>query len=298
MSPVEIRHPRADEAEAAVEVLNEHSRRLCGTDDMTAAELEEGWRAPEVVFPDDILVAEADGRLVGYADVIPHGESAWLDVRGTDPAVYRPLIDAIAERAGAHETAHVRGWAPEQDSDLHEAYEQAGFRPFRHSFRMEIDLAGELNEPTWPDGFTVRSFRAGDERAAYEAHMDSFADTWGFTHDPYETWAHWNLGEYFQPVHWFFVETGGDVAAIALCRERESQPGLGWVDILGVRPAYRRRGLAIALLHHVFRHFAGLGLSRVGLGVDAENPTGAVRLYERAGMHVARRDIRFERVTG
>jgi hypothetical protein len=29
------------------------------------------------------------------------------------------------------------------------------------------------------------------------------------------------------------------------------------------------------------------GQPRVGLGVDAQNPTGATRLYERAGMHVA-----------
>jgi mycothiol synthase len=75
-----------------------------------------------------------------------------------------------------------------------------------------------------------------------------------------------------------------------------TEPDLGFVRILGVKPEYRRRGLALALLKHVFRHFADLGLKRVGLGVDAENPTGAVRLYERAGMHVARRDIRYERV--
>lgn len=252
MNSVEIRHPRADEAEAAAEVLNEHSRRLYGTDDMTAAELEEGWRAPEVVFPDDMLVAEAE----------------------------------------------VRGWAPDQDGELQEAYEQAGFRSFRHSFRMEIDLAGELHEPAWPDGFTVRGFQEGDEHAAYEAHMDSFADTWGFTYDLYETWAHWYMGEAFQPEHWFLVEEGEQVAAVALCQISETEPDLGWVRIIGVRPAYRRRGLAIALLEHVFAHFARLGLKTLGLGVDAENPTGAVRLYERAGMHVARRDIRFERVSG
>jgi mycothiol synthase len=245
-----------------------------------------------------VLVAEVEGRLVGYADVIPHGETAWLDVRGTDSRSYDPLLEAIARRADTLGRDNVRGWAPEIDRDLQEAYDRAGFRPFRHSFRMEIELGEDLPPPEWPDGFSVRPFREGDERAAWEVQQDSFADTWGFTPAPFETWAHWNMGEYFQPAHWFFVETGDEVAAIALCREPESEPGLGWVNILGVRPAYRRRGLAIALLQHVFEHFARLGLKAVGLGVDAENPTGAVRLYERAGMHVARRDIRFERVTG
>jgi mycothiol synthase len=72
----------------------------------------------------------------------------------------------------------------------------------------------------------------------------------------------------------------------------------GWVRILGVLPAFRRRGLALALLQHVFRHFADLGMKRVGLGVDAENPTGAVALYERAGMHVVRRNVTYERLPG
>lgn len=298
MSSILVRSVREDEVEATAEVLNEHSRRLYGTADTTPAELREDWSAPEVDFPDNVLVAEVEGRLVGYADVIPHGETAWLDVRGTDSRSYDPLLDAIARRADTLGRDHVRGWAPEIDRDLQEAYDRAGFRPFRHSFRMEIELGGDLSPPEWPDGFSVRPFRKGDERAAWEVQQDSFADTWGFTPDPFETWAHWNLGEYFQPAHWFFVEAGDEVAAIALCRQSESEPGLGWVNILGVRPAYRRLGLAIALLQHVFEHFAGLGLKTVGLDVDAENPTGAVRLYERAGMHVARRDIRFERVTG
>ena len=298
MSSVLVRNAREDEVDAAAEVLNEHSRRLYGTADTTPAELREDWTAPDVDFPDNVLVAELEGRLVGYADVIPRGEAAWLDVRGTDARAYDPLLEAIARRADTLGRDQVRGWAPENDRDLHEAYERAGFRPFRHSFRMEIELGGDLSLPEWPDGFSVRPFREGDGRAAWETQQDSFADTWGFTPEPFETWAHWNLGEYFQPAHWFFVETGDEVAAVALCREPESEPGLGWVNILGVRPAYRRRGLAIALLQHVFAHFASRGLTTVGLGVDAENPTGAVRLYERAGMHVARRDIRFERVTG
>lgn len=295
---ITVRHPRSDEAAAAAEVLNEHSRRLYGSDDMTAAEVEEGWRGPEVEFPDDVCLAESNGAIVGYADVIAYGESAWLDVRSTEPAAYDALLAAIVERASEKSREHIRGWAPQQDRVMQEAYERAGFRPFRHSFRMEIDLGGDLPEPSWPEGFAVRSFRQGDERAAYRAQMDSFADTWGFTKEPFETWAHWQLGERFQPEHWFLVESGDDVAAVALCRVPGSEPDHGFVDIIGVVPAYRRRGLAIALLRHTFRHFAERGLKRVGLHVDAENPTGAVRLYERAGMHVARTSVRYEKVQG
>jgi mycothiol synthase len=293
---VALRNPTREDAAAAADVLNEHSRRLHGTDDVTTSQLAEDWRAPELLFPDDVLLAEASGTAVGYADVMAHGDSAWLDVRGTDEVAYDPLLVAIVERATTKRKEHIRGWASEGDRGLQDAYERAGFRPFRHSFRMEIDLVDEVPEPLWPDGHVVRGFREGEERRVHQAQMDSFADTWGFSEFPFETWAHWSMGALFQPEHWFVVESGDDLAAIALCRVPETEPELGWVDILGVLPAYRRRGLAIALLQHVFRHFAALGLEQVALSVDAENPTGAVRLYERAGMHVARKYVRYELV--
>jgi mycothiol synthase len=295
---VQVRHPHKDESAAVTEVLNEHSRRLHGTDDLTPAELEEDWFGPEIEFPDDVFLAEMNGRLVGYADVIAYGETTWLDVRGTDPDAYDPLFPPVVRRAGEKGREHIRGWANEQDKPLHEAYERAGFRPFRHSFRMEIDLAGDLPEPSWPEGFTVRPYRKGDERRVHRAQEESFADTWAFTPSPFEEWAHYMMGSGFQPEHWFLVEARDDLAAIALCRVPPTEPSIGWVNILGVPPAFRRRGLAIALLQHVFRHFADAGKERVGLGVDAQNPTGAVRLYERAGMHVARRDVRYELVQG
>ena len=72
-------------------------------------------------------------------------------------------------------------------------------------------------------------------------------------------------------------------------------PAFGWVGVLGVRKAWRKRGLGRALLLHSFGDFRDRGAARVGLGVDAENTTGAVRLYESAGMHVVRRMDTYER---
>jgi mycothiol synthase len=285
-----------DEVEAAAEVLNAHSRALHGTDDTTAAELEVAWRAPEVEFPADVFVADRGDGLVGYADVIPFGRTTWIDVRATDPEAYDPLLDASVRRAENHAAPHVRAFASDQDEAAREALGRAGFEPIRHGFRMMVDLGRDLPEPQWPEGFAARQFRDGDERRFHRGHQESFADTWEFTTEPFEQWSHWFMGTNFQPEHWFVVEYGEELAAVAICRISETEENTGWVRILGVLPAYRRRGLAIALLRHVFRHFAELGMERVGLGVDAENPTGAVALYERAGMHVARRHLTYERV--
>ena len=67
---------------------------------------------------------------------------------------------------------------------------------------------------------------------------------------------------------------------------QEWRRGGGFVDWLGVRPQWRRRGLGRALLLHAFRELHERGAGRVGLGVDSQNPTGATRLYESVGMHV------------
>jgi ribosomal protein S18 acetylase RimI-like enzyme len=287
-----------DEVAAATDLLNAHSQALHGVDDCTPAELEEAWRAPEVEFPTDVFVAERNGRIVGYADVIPFGNTSWVDVRATDPEAYDPLLDAATARGAEHDKQHIRAFAGDQDDAASAAIERAGYQPIRYGFRMLMEFDGELPEPQWPGGYTVRPYREGDAETFYRLHQGSFADTWEFTTEPFEPWEHWFMGAQFQPEHWFVVEAGSEPAAIAICRIAEAEENTGWVRILGVLPAHRRRGLALALLQHVFRHFAALGMKRVVLGVDGENPTGAVALYERAGMSVLRRNVTYERVSG
>ena len=38
-----------------------------------------------------------------------------------------------------------------------------------------------------------------------------------------------------------------------------------------------------------------MGMPRVTLGVDAENPTGATQLYESVGMHVEQENVVYEK---
>jgi ribosomal protein S18 acetylase RimI-like enzyme len=175
--------------------------------------------------------------------------------------------------------------------------EERGYAPVRHSFRMLIDLGGEPVIPVWPDGIAVRTAGPGEERAVYDAYVEAFTDHWDFVAEPFDRWLH-NQAE--SPLArkdlWFVAADGDEVAGVCLCAAHESgDPEYGWIGILGVRPRWRRRGLGEALLRHAFGAFAAEGATRVGLGVDGENTTGAVRLYERAGMRVVRRYDTYER---
>lgn len=295
-----VRPARMDDLQAAGNLLNEHSQRLHGIDDQSVSQLRQYWEAPDVDFEHDVLVAEAGASLVGYADLGVHGEHVWLDVRGLEPEPVRALLQAIEGRAAKKKPgAGLLGYAADADRMLIDIYENAGYRVIRHSYRMEISLAGGPPKPIWPEGITVRTLRTGDEKRVYEAHMSSFADTWMFEPEPFELWSHWFLKDAaFDPSLWFLAEAGDELAGIVLSRVSENEQGLGWVGILGVVPEFRQRGLAQALLRQTFGEYAKRGMERVGLGVDAQNPTGAVRVYERAGMHVARTNLILEKVQG
>ena len=58
---------------------------------------------------------------------------------------------------------------------------------------------------------------------------------------------------------------------------------------------WRRRGLGLALLRAAFAGFFARGTRRVGLEVDADSPTGATRLYQRAGMELTQVHAVWER---
>lgn len=293
-----IRPPRMEEVEAAAELLNEHSRRLYGSDDTDPAELRQYWESPDVDFERDVLLAEAaDGSILGYADIGVEGDHVWLDLRGLEVESLRALLDAIERRAAEKKPgAGLLGFLSEEDRLLREVYGQAGYNVIRHSFRMEIELQRLPTPPAPPEGVAIRTMREAEEESVYEVHEQSFEDAWMHTREPYEQWQHWFVkGPSYDPSLWFVAEEGEEIVGVAICRPRESEPGLGWVNVLGVLRSHRRRGIGEALLRYAFAEFRRRGFERVGLGVDAKSPTGAVALYERAGMHVARTSLQLEK---
>jgi mycothiol synthase len=254
---------------------------------------------PALPLAEDVVVVERDGALVAYADVYRGGEAkekVWGDLRVPPEERGGPVLPAIVdwaeERAGP---ARLRIPFPDGEAELRAELERRGYAPVRYSFEMEIGLDEEPLPPEWPAGISVRTMREGEERRIWEADTEAFRDHWDFTPQPFDEWRHWMVDDGFDPALWFVAEEDGEIAGVCLCRAREGRPEVGWVATLGVRRPWRRRGLGLALLRHSFRVFRARGHTLAGLGVDGENTTGAVRLYERAGMHVARRSDTYER---
>ena len=300
--------PPADVAEV-VRLVNEASRAEHGTDDVTEPEIARWFSQPGVDRERDMFLAEDVGGPVAYADVSDTGEAGelfWIDLRlppDASEAAGDGLIEAATQRAVELAAQRRPGRAPRIIADASSAnpraaavLERAGFSLYRHSYRMAIDLAGEIAEPRFPDGLDVCTFAPGVERAVFDAVNEAFADT--YDHGPwsFDEWLHWNVeSESFDPELWWLVYDGDEIAGLCLCRPYEAEPDMGWVASLAVRRPWRRRGIARALLLTAFREFERRGFARVGLGVDADSLTGADRLYESAGMRPIRRHDMYEK---
>ena len=63
--------------------------------------------------------------------------------------------------------------------------------------------------------------------------------------------------------------------------------GLRDTPVVG-RP-WRKRGVAKALIIQSLKVLRERGMAEAALGVDAENPTGALRLYENCGFRCVKR---------
>jgi mycothiol synthase len=291
---VELRPTSVDEAPAIKALLEEHALASFGEPELSEEEVRSWFGQKNLEF----RVVERDGKLVGYLDIQLQESGRFpADVRTLD-AEAAALLLAEAERIGRERGANVvRSFVQGDDSVLRPVLEDAGWQPIRYSFQMQIDLDDELPAPEWPDGLSPRNLQPGEEKRVYAAHMDAFADHWEHHRYTFEDWRDFNVERHsFDASLWWLVDEGDELAAISLNAWHFSgDPQFGWVHVLGVRPQWRKRGVGTALLHHSFRDFASRGATRVGLGVDGENTTGAVRLYERVGMHVVRRNDTYEK---
>ena len=279
-----VRWPtRADSADvtALIAAMDTH---FLGAPELTEHDLLDEWN--DLDLDRDAWILELDGELAGYA-ALHTGAHTYIDAYVHPGFFARGVGSRLAELA--EEEAHKRGLQKIQNAVLGNderacrLLDSRGYHELRHFYRMAIELAEVPPPAQWSPGFRAEPLDYARDADAFHATLDqAFAEEFG--HEP-ERGIDWRArrerGD-FDPTLWFVVKDGDTVAAAALCEERF---GGGWIASIGVLKPYRRRGLGLALLNHAFAELHRRGSSRIALGVDAQNPTGATRLYERAGMH-------------
>ncbi len=270
---------------------------LIGETDWTEADLHEEWA--DYDLERDVFLLELDGRLAGYAaferkggggrmlaDGYVHPE---LLGRGVGTELLR-LTEARAREelasVPAGERAYLQNASLAGDPAAPALYAAHGYADVRRHWRMVVDLEHEP-APVAPEGIEIRLFHEpGERRAVYEALEEAFEDHWEHRPRSFEEWSKgvFDVEGYDPTLVWIALDDDEPVAANLAYWKRHGE--WGWVGTLGVRRPWRRRGIAEALLETSFAEFFRRGERRVALGVDAQSPTGATRLYEKAGMRI------------
>jgi ribosomal protein S18 acetylase RimI-like enzyme len=246
------------------------------------------WLQNAELDADWLRVLEIDGRVVGYGDVLVQPDVVQLDVAA--PGHWEVFFDWAEDEARSRGVSRVRAFLP-SGHELEHVAAARGYRYFRSSYTMETALDTPM-PVTLPDGIELRTYRDEDDAVLRAALNEAFAD------DPFwHTVTPANFREFYlgargqDPSLWLLAWDGAELAGFSLnYPERTGDQTLGWVGTLGVRAPWRHRGLGGTLLRSAFNALYDRGLRRVGLGVDAENATGALRLYEGAGMRRVRQN--------
>jgi mycothiol synthase len=321
-SEITTRTYRPSDLSALVALVNEadavdkHERAT------TLQEMEHELSFPAASPETNCFLAWAGDRLVGFSAMFVHGGDPNVD---TESIIYcwgvvHPkwrrrglggrLLQASCDRAAEHLPqiavprvsflCAVRG----VEEGRQALYRSVGMKPVRYTVNLARPLNGSLPPLEVPAGYRFRTFDPErDAETVWRVDNAAFRDHWGHTESKLEAFLHWIEMPHFRPELWYLAEEESTGAVVGLGLNLVdpdwiAQTGRqeGYVNTLAVLREHRRRGLGMALLVQGLHALRRAGMDGVHLHADAENLTGAIRLYERAGFGVRKTSVVYQRV--
>jgi len=267
----------------------------------------------KVALPVDTLLAlTPDGSVVGWGMVPPppEGGDIWHCDGGVHPdwrglGIGRRLLGWQLERATEQRAA--RGatvpWrlnigVMDGDHQTARLCARVDMKPVRFWFEMERPLADPIAPVAVVCGLRVVEYDERYAAALHAAHMEAFVGNFGFQQRPFAAWRVLLSGESFRPRQTVLaLDPAGEVAGYLLSFGF-SDPTRMTMGTIGTRPAWRRQGVAAALIAAGLAAYRTANIETACLDVDSGNSTGAVGIYERMGFHVVRKATTFSRPVG
>lgn len=303
----QIRAPEPGDLDAVADVLIADQLADGGPVVLDAGFVRDEWsRAGFSLATDAWVVADGAGTIAGYVQAMaeePGTTNCWgvVHPRHRGRGIGAALVAQTQERAAglpdglsSGRLRHVINAADAAAADLLLA---SGLHLVRHFWHMQIDLPAQVDPGTMPDGIEIGGIQPATDLPLIKAVVDeAFADHWEYHPEPDDQWVADQTGRpAYDPALWLLATDAGKPAGALIGHVAGDQ---GWVDYIAVLAASRGRGAGAALLRRSFAMFAGRGIRRVVLAVDAQNATGATALYERVGMRVVGRFDWWERPLG
>jgi mycothiol synthase len=298
-----FRATTTDDAQGIVDLMNIWDEIEMGKSELTVQFILDDWKHLKIEEVGRIVV-DSEGRVVGSEELFHKTLEAPYMLDGyVHPDCLNLGIGSFLLQEGLQRVAEQAERDGKQQysvqANIFGGNESAqkllldhGFQVIRYFYRMEQHFVEPPIVAELPEGIEIRPFERGHhEQALYEAVEEAFQDHWNHFAKPFDEWLDTLYGDGYEDGLSLVAWDGDQIVGSALCYYRGDG---GWIRNLSVRRAWRRRGVAQALLQSAFAGFYQRGRSWVGLGVDASSPTGATRVYERAGMKVTARYETYE----
>lgn len=273
---------------------------------VSAEDLTAELTGPNVDLPGATLAAWAGNRMIGYGLIRRRDEANPVHLVHLQSIVHPDYRDeAIAQHliewfARTSRSVHAHSFPTAPLALCHYAHQnqrwiagvltRAGYTHRRTMVTMRVSLTDLPTQPPLPAGVQPVAFAPEHDLATLYARNDTFADHWGSTDYTLESWRHLVTGSKdFRPDLSFVVLSPADevqafvltqffAADAAMTGVREQH--IGWI---GTRQALRGKGIASGLLGHTLRAGQAAGFDQAALGVDIDNATRALGVYERCG---------------
>jgi mycothiol synthase len=302
-----VRHPAPRDSVAVAQVVVAGDIADFGEPDFTEDDLIDDWSRPRFELDRDAwLLTGPTGRVVGYAfvweaqpDAVMEGDAFVLPEyagRGLGTLLLE-LMEGRANELAAGRPVTLGIYASHVNTTKRELLERRGFTSHHTVLRFKIDLANRPPEsPVLPDGVVLRRYLPEDAEAVRATMTEAFEGHRRYTPHRLDEWLDLRMRHpAFDPGLWRVAECGSDIVGAALVYDVGET---GYLSNVGIRHAWRGKGVAQALLADAFSALRERGQMRVLFSVDADAAPAAIRLYEEAGMRVHERHDWFVKALG
>lgn len=293
-----VRHPAPRDSVAVAEVVVAGDIADFGEPDFTEDDLIDDWSRPRFALESDAWVLTGPtGRIVGYAfvweaepDAVMEGDAFVLPEysgRGLGTLLLE-LMEGRANQLAGGRAVTLGVYASHVNTTKRALLERRGFQSHHTVLRFKIDLANrppDAVEP--PAGMVLRRYEAEDAESVRATMTEAFEGHRRYTPRRLDEWLDLRMRHpAFDPRLWRVAEWDGEIVGAALVYDVGET---GYLSNLGIRNAWRGKGVAQALLADAFTALRERGQMRVMVSVDADAARAAIGLYEEAGMRVHER---------
>lgn len=299
----ELRAPTPNDLDAVAAVVIADELEGAGQVVLGADFVRGEWSRVGDLATDSWVAVDGAGVIVGYAQVTledPDVARSWgvVHPEHRGQGIGTSLLDRIEERASELSATpsllRFRHAINARDDAAAAMLRSRGLGPVHHFWHMQIDLVQPVKPARSPEGIEIDGIEPDRDLPAIHALLDqAFVDDRSHHPAPLDRWVEEETSSpNYDPAMWLLARDAGVPVGVLTASSAEDR---GWVDYLAVAASHRGRGIGAALLRRSFAMFGDRKIRRVLVSVDAQNPTGATAVYERAGMRIVNSWDQWER---